>query len=108
MKKGKFYSRFRYKGIDFKEEVEGYKIDSQCFVYKDEDKLWMLIDIKSGLSVYVDDTRRDCIFFHNNYFKDKLLNFIIDHPESYEKMCKEFENLPVRTHEEIDAMNIKD
>lgn len=108
MKKSKYYTRFRYRGIDFKNEVEGYKIDSNCFVYKDKDKLWILTDIKSGLNVYADDTQTGCIIFYNNYFKDELLNFIIEYPKSYKQMCEEFENLPVHTYDEIDAMDIKE
>ena len=108
MKKGKYYVRFRRRGIDFKNEVEGYKIDSNCFVYKDKDKLWILTDIKSGLNVYADDTRTECMIFYNYYFKDELLNFINKYPKLYEQMCEEFENLPVHTYEEIDTMDIKE
>lgn len=110
MKKGKFYSRFRHRGIDFKNEVEGYKFDSNCFIYKNEYKykLWMMVDIKSGLSFCIGNTQKDCITHYNRYYKDRMPDYINEHSKWYDRMCEEFETLPVHTYEEIDAMEIKE
>lgn len=108
MKKGKFYSRFRHRGIDFKREVEGYKVDLQCFMYKDEMTYWMMIDIKSGLCVCTGKTQKECINYYNDSYKQKTLDYLNKNAKWYDRMCEEFETLPVHTYEEIDAMDIKE
>lgn len=108
MKKSKYYTRFRHRGIDFKNEVEGYKIDSNCFMYKDKCKLWLIVDIKSGLCICTGITQKECINYYNGCYKQKSLDYLTNNAKWYEQMCEEFESLPVHTHEEVDAMNIKE
>ena len=109
MKKVKYYVRFRRRGIDFKNEVEGYKIDSNCFMYKDKYKTcWIMTDIKSGMYVCIGNTQKDCMAHYNGYYKERTLDYINEHSKWYEQMCEEFETLPVHTHEEVDAMDIKE
>lgn len=108
MKKSKYYTKVRHRGIDFKNEVDGYKIDSNCFMYKNKYKLWIMVDFKSGLCICTGNTQKECINYYNGCYKQKSLDYITENAKWYEQMCEEFENLPVHTYEEIDAMDIKE
>ena len=44
----------------------------------------------------------------NDSYKQKTLDYLTNNAKWYDRMCEEFETLPVHTYEEIDAMDIKE
>ncbi len=75
LKKANFFVNLRVDGKQYLKSVDGYKINNDLGIYKDNDprnskKYWYVIDLKSGVFVCKDKTKEKAIeLFNQKYSK---------------------------------------